>query len=465
MFKKLLIANRGEIACRVIRTCRRMGIATVAVYSEADAEALHVSLADEAHCVGPAPAAESYLNSDRIIRAVRDSGAEAVHPGYGFLAENPSFAEAVAGAGAVFVGPPPEAMRKLGDKISARRLLKDLPVPVTPWRRIPADDAAQAQEAIEALGLPVVVKASAAGGGIGTTIVHSPKDLPHALETASGAAKRFFNSDTIHLERFVSNARHIEMQVLADEHGNVIHLLERECSMQRRYQKVVEEAPSTAVTESLRQSLAEAAITVIKAGGYVNAGTVEFLVDRDSNFYFLEVNSRIQVEHAITEMVTGVDIVEQQLRVANGERLALSQEDVSAEGHAFEARIYAEDPATFLPVPGTIKAYIEPSGDGVRVDSGVRRGYVVNTHYDPMLAKLIVHGSNRKEALGRMRVALDDFVIDGLVTNIPLLSNIFRHPGFISGSYDTGTLTREFGTEAVLARSGIGLSELWRYGN
>jgi acetyl/propionyl-CoA carboxylase alpha subunit len=441
-----------------------LGVKSVAVYSDADARAPHVKLADEAHHIGPAPAAESYLNIQKIIAAAQACGAEAVHPGYGFLSENPAFSEEVTQAGLVFVGPPPQALRALGSKTSARRLLAAASVPCVPWTELSLEEPERAREAAVALGLPLMVKASAAGGGIGSSVVRQVAQLPEAMEIAGQVAQRFFNSSQIHLERYVELARHVEIQVLADHHGNYIHLLERECSLQRRYQKVVEESPSMMVSPLLRQRLAAAALRVMKAGRYVNAGTVEFLVDDQGNFYFLEVNSRIQVEHPVTELITGVDMVEQQLRVASGQKLAISQDQVRGRGHAIEARIYAEDPETFLPTPGPITKYREPSGPGVRVDSGVCQGYEVSSYYDPMLAKLIVWGETRGEAIGAMVRALQDFVIEGLTTNIPLLSKIAAHPAFLSGEYHTTILTPEFAKAPVPPKPGVDLSQWWRFG-
>jgi acetyl/propionyl-CoA carboxylase alpha subunit len=464
MFYKVLIANRGEIACRVIRTCRKLGVKSVAVYSDADAGAPHVRLADEAHNIGPAPALESYLSIDRIVSVARASGAEAIHPGYGFLSENPKFAEATAAAGLVFIGPPPEATRALGTKTGARKLVEKDGVPTVPWMHIPPDDPKKAEETAATFGYPVVVKPSAGGGGIGTSIVRTPDELPHAMELAVSLGKRFFNQPMLHMEKFVERARHVETQVMIDRAGGVIVFPERECSMQRRYQKVIEESPSYAVSPLLRGRLAEAAVKVMKAGGYYNVGTVECLVDSANNFYFLEVNSRIQVEHPVTEMITGLDIVELQLRVATGHRLDVPPEKLRPRGHAIEARIYAESPETLLPTGGLITDYSEPAGEHVRVDSGVCQGYEVSSHYDPLLAKLIVWGDTRDAAIQRMREALREYEIEGVVTNIPLLLRIFAHRSFMTAEYHTGTLSAEFVQPPSAPGAPLGLSEWWRFG-
>ncbi|MBM3959929.1 MAG: ATP-grasp domain-containing protein [SAR202 cluster bacterium] len=464
MFNKVLIANRGEIACRVIRTCRRLGIKTAAVYSDADLKAEHVRLADEAHHIGPAPALESYLNIDKIISVAKTAGAEAIHPGYGFLSENPKFAEATAAAGMVFIGPPPAATRALGTKTGARQLVEKDGVPTVPWTHIPSDDVARVEETAKSFGFPVVVKPSAGGGGIGTSIVRRPEELPHAVELALSLGKRFFNQPILHMEKFVELARHIETQVMIDRSGTAIVFPERECSIQRRYQKVIEESPSPAVSSVLRTQLADASLKIMRAGGYYNVGTVESLVDRCNNFYFLEVNSRIQVEHPVTEMVTGLDIVELQLRVASGFKLTVPPEKLRARGHAIEARIYAESPETLLPTGGLISEYREPSGDGVRVDSGVANGYEVSSHYDPLLAKLVVWSETRDQSIQKMRDALRDYVIEGVVTNIPLLLRIFGHKTFLTGEYHTGTLAAEFVQNPASPDAPLGLSEWWRFG-
>ena len=466
MFNKVLVANRGEIACRVIKTCRRLGIKSVAVYSDADAHAPHVKMADEAHHIGPSPASESYLDQEKLIEAAKSSGAEAVHPGYGFLSERADFSEAVAKAGMAFVGPPPESLKLLGTKTSARLILGNADVPTVPWVEVPNEKPELAKELALNIGLPVPVKASAAGGGKGITVVRNIDGLTSAIESAVRASQHFSSgSDAkIHLEKYIQRAHHVEVQVVADQYGSVIHLMERECSIQRRYQKVVEESPSMTVSPLLRQRLTDAAIRVMKTGRYVNSGTVEFLVDGQNNFYFLEVNSRIQVEHPVTELITGVDMVEMQLRIAAGEKLSLAQPQVRAKGHAIEARIYAEDPETFLPSTGVITKYREPNGAGVRVDSGVCQGYEVTPYYDPLLAKVIVWKDTREEALYTMSAALEDFVLEGVVTNIPLLTKIMTHPTFLSGDYHTTTLTPEFAKAPVHRKGYVDYTKLFRLG-
>jgi len=465
VFNKVLVANRGEIACRVIKTLRHLGIKSVAVFSDADAKAPHVKLADEAYPIGPAPVSESYLKIDKIIALAQTTGAEAIHPGYGFMSESPDFAEAVTCGGLVFVGPTPEALRALGKKTAARRLLAKAEVPTVPWTEVPATDLARIREAATNIGFPVMVKASAAGGGVGSTVVRDADQLSDAVQSAVQVSQRFFGNAQIHLEKFLQHARHIEVQAIVDQFGNAVTFPERECSMQRRYQKVVEESPSIAVSLLLRRHLSEAALRVMTAGNYVNTGTVEFLVDASGAFYFLETNCRIQVEHPVSEMVTGVDIVEQQLRVAAGQKLPLLQQQVRARGHSIETRIYAEDPRTFMPTTGMITKYREPAGEGVRVDSGIRQGYEVTPFYDPMLAKVIVWRETREEAIGAMIAALEDYAIEGLVTNIPLLLKIMQHPAFVRGEYDTATLTPDFAKSPLPTKRRLGdLSELWRYG-
>ncbi|MDA1189256.1 MAG: ATP-grasp domain-containing protein [Chloroflexi bacterium] len=466
MFNKVLVANRGEIACRIIRTLRRLGIKSVAVFSEADAKAPHVKLADEAHPIGPPPVSESYLKIDKIIALAQATGAEAIHPGYGFMSENADFAEAVARGGMVFVGPPPEALRALGKKTEARKLLPDINVPTVPWSEVSADDMDRIREVAEDIGFPVIVKASQAGGGVGATVVKSSDKLEDAVRSSVQVSERFFGTSQIHIEKYLEKARHIEVQVIIDQFGSAVAFPERDCSIQRRYQKVVEESPSVAVSPLLRRYLSEAALKVMKAGGYVNTGTVEFLVDAYNNFYFLEVNCRIQVEHPVSEMVTGVDIVEHQIRVAAGQKLNLTQNQVRARGHSIEVRIYAEDPKTFTPTVGTITKYREPTGGGIRVDSGLTANYEVTPYYDPMLAKLIVWRETREEAITAMVSALEEYTIEGMVTNMPLLSKIMQHPIFVSGEYDTASLTPQLAKSPLPSKKPIAgdLSELWKYG-
>jgi len=440
---KVLIANRGEIAVRVMRGCRELGISTVAVFSDVDRDALHVQLADEAYPIGPAPAAESYLNIEKIVGVAKSSGADAVHPGYGFLAENAAFAEACAAAGLTFVGPPPSAIRAMGDKIAARRLARELGVPTVPGTIEPVtgDDAARA--AAREIGYPVMIKAAMGGGGKGMRLVRREEDLVAALRMARGEAGSAFGDASVYLERAIDEPRHIEVQVLADARGDVIHLGERECSIQRRHQKLVEESPSPFVDAPLREQLGEAACRVARAAGYVNAGTVEFLVDASRQFHFLEMNTRLQVEHPVTELVTGVDLVREQLLIAAGEPLGVRQADVPRRGWAIECRINAEDPfAGWLPSPGTITGLRPASGPGVRDDSGVREGYTVPRHYDTLLAKLIVWGVDRDAAIARMARALGEYKIVGVRTTIPVLERIVAHEDFRAGRLSTAFIDR-----------------------
>ncbi len=440
---KVLVANRGEIAVRVIRACRELALPTVAVFSEADREALHVLMADEAYLIGPSPAAESYLAIDRLIEVARKSGATAVHPGYGFLAENARFAEACVEAGLTFVGPPPAAIRAMGDKTAARRIARDLGVPMVPGMVEPVTSDAAAREVAREVGYPIMVKAALGGGGKGMRLVRREEDLEAALRMARGEAGSAFGDASVYLERAIDEPRHIEVQVLADVHGHVIHLGERECSIQRRHQKLLEESPSAFVDEPLRERLGDAACRVARAAGYVNAGTVEFLVDAEGNFYFLEMNTRLQVEHPVTELVTGIDLVHAQLAIARGEPLALSQADVRLRGAAIECRINAEDPfAGWLPSPGTITGLRPASGPGVRDDSGVYEGASVPRFYDTLIAKLIVWGPDREMAIARMRRALGEYRVAGVRTTIPVLERIVAHPDFKAGRLSTGFLDR-----------------------
>jgi acetyl-CoA carboxylase biotin carboxylase subunit len=445
--RRLLIANRGEIAVRVIRACRELGISTVAVYSKADAEARHVREADITVAIGPAPARESYLNIDRIIAAARETEADAVHPGYGFLSERAPFARACEKAGLVFVGPPASALEKMGSKIGARQLMQAAQVPVVPGEAPRDQSNTTLAEAAARVGYPTLVKPSAGGGGIGMKVARSAAELPDALSAARREAKASFGDDTLYLERLIERPRHVEMQVFADAHGNTMHLFERECSAQRRHQKTIEESPCTALTGAVRERMGAAAVAAARAVGYRNAGTCEFLLEGsgdDARFYFLEMNTRLQVEHPVTEAVVGVDLVHAQLRVAAGEPLPFSQGAISQRGHAIECRIYAEDPAQdFLPQAGTILLYHEPRGPGIRIDSGVGQGSVVSVHYDPLLAKLIVSAETRDAARRRAIVALRDYAILGIRTNIAFLLQLLEHPDFEIASIDTGFLDRE----------------------
>jgi acetyl-CoA carboxylase biotin carboxylase subunit len=444
VFKKLLVANRGEIAVRVIRACREMGISPVAVYSDVDRNALHVRYADEAHLLGPAPPRESYLNIEKIIEVARRSGAEAVHPGYGFLAENADFAEACQEAGLVWIGPPPEAIRRMGDKVAARRMVREAGVPVIAGTDAMYDMDQAAAAAVE-IGFPVLIKAVAGGGGKGIRLVKDPAEMQAALRVAGGEALSAFGTNAVYIEKFMEPVRHIEVQVLADDHGNVVALGERECSIQRRYQKLIEESPSTGVDAELREQLCRAAVAVARAAGYRNAGTVEFLMDRDRRFFFIEMNTRLQVEHTVTEMVTGSDLVIEQIRIAAGERTSFRQGDVSLSGWALECRVTAENPFNnFLPSMGSIDYLAEPSGPGVRVDSALFSGTELPYHYDPMVAKVITWGRSREEAIQRMRRALREFVIVGVETNIPFHLQMLEDARFLAGDVSTSFLEKEF---------------------
>jgi acetyl-CoA carboxylase, biotin carboxylase subunit len=437
MFNKVLIANRGEIAARVIRTCKVLGISTVGVYSEADADAPHVKLADEAYCIGAARVAESYLNIDKILEVARLSGANAVHPGYGLLSENAEFARRCEEEGLVFIGPSPKVMSQMGSKIESRKAMEEAGVPVVPGITYPLADAEEAVQVANTFGYPVMLKASAGGGGIGMQVVKSDDEIRKAFEGNQKRATDFFGDGAMYLEKFVENPRHIEIQILADSFGNTVFLWERECSIQRRNQKVVEEAPSSFITEETRRKMGEAAVTAAKSIGYVNAGTIEFLVDENQNFYFLEMNTRLQVEHPVTEEITGLDLVAEQLRIADGEALGYSQDDIKREGHAIEVRIYAEDPKTFFPSPGKISKLVLPEGPTIRHELAIHDQSAVTPFYDPMIAKLVVTGSNRDEAIEGLLAALEGYEVEGIKTNIPVLKEIINHQAFRSGDTQT----------------------------
>jgi acetyl-CoA carboxylase biotin carboxylase subunit len=445
-FKKVLVANRGEIAVRIIRACREMGIETVAVFSEADRLALHVRQADEAYAVGPAPSRESYLRIDRILEVARKTGAEAIHPGYGFLAESAAFARACEEKGVAFIGPKSESIALMGEKTAARREAVAAGIPVVPGTLEPlADDAAIAREA-ERIGFPLMLKAAAGGGGKGLRLVTRAEHLTATAARARSEALSAFGDDRVYIERAVVRPRHIEIQVLADTHGNAVHLFERECSIQRRHQKVIEESPSPFVTPELRERMGALAVALVRRVGYVNAGTLEFLVDQDRNAYFLEMNTRLQVEHPVTEMVTGEDLVKLQIRIAQGESLPFKQEDLRQRGHAIECRVYAEDPDHgFLPSPGKILALRPPGGPGVRDDSGVYEGYEVPIHYDPLISKLSVSGYSRRDAILRMRRAVSEYKVLGIKTTLPFFERVLHHPGFLAGDYDTSFVEKAFG--------------------
>ncbi len=443
-FKKVLVANRGEIAVRIARAVRELGALPVAVYSEADREALHVRVASEAWLIGPPPSRESYLSIERILAAAKKAKADAIHPGYGFLSENAEFAQAVMDAGIAWVGPPPKAIDAMGSKIGAREIVTKAGVPVVPGTP-PLSTVEEVRAAAKKMGFPILIKASEGGGGKGMRRVDREEDLESALRMARSEAKSAFGDETVYVEKYLREPRHVEIQILGDQHGKVLHLFERECSIQRRHQKVIEESPSPALDEATRQKMCDVAVKAAKSVGYYSAGTCEFLFDADRNFYFLEMNTRLQVEHPVTEAVTGVDLVKAMLRVAAGDPLPFEQEQITRRGHAIEARIYAEDPEHgFMPSPGKITAYRQPAGPGVRVDGGVYEGYTVPVHYDPMIAKLVTFGLTRNAAINRMLRALGEYAIHGIKTAIPLYAKIMRDPDFVAGKFSTHFLTPEF---------------------
>ncbi len=447
MIQKVLVANRGEIAVRVMRTCREMGLRTVAVYSDADRKSMHVRYADEAVHIGPAPSRESYLNIDRIIEVAKSTGADAIHPGYGFLSENAGFSERCEKEGIIFIGPGAYAINTMGDKISARKTMEKAGVPIVPGTLNPIDDEQIAIEKIKEIGLPVMIKASAGGGGKGMRLVHDEKDILSAIRSARSEATEAFGDGSVYIEKYILSPHHIEFQVLADNHGNALHLFERECSVQRRHQKVVEETPSPLLTREVREEMGEHAVNAAKAVNYSGAGTVEFVMDDDLNYYFLEMNTRLQVEHPITERVVGVDLVKEQINIANNERLLFTQKDLIQHGHAIECRIYAEDPDNnFMPSPGVIKHITEPLGLGVRTDGYVYEGFEIPMHYDPMISKLIVWGANRDDAINRMQRALYEYKITGVKTSIRFLERVMQHEVFQSGKYNT-TFIEKYGDD------------------
>ncbi len=446
MFRKILIANRGEIALRVIWACRELGIQAVAVHSDVDRDSLHVRFADEEVCIGPAKSSDSYLNVTAIISAAEITGAEAIHPGYGFLSENAHFAEICEECGITFIGPRPETIRRMGDKAEARRTMIEAGVPVLPGSDGTVDTAEEAGEVARRIGFPVIVKAAAGGGGRGMRVVSDPDDLASALDTARAEATAAFGVPDVYIEKYLVRPRHIEFQLLGDLHGNVVHLFERECSIQRRHQKVIEEAPSTALTPDLRERMGEAAIRAARIVGYQNAGTVEFLLDEDGSFYFMEMNTRIQVEHPVTENITGIDLVKEQIRIAAGSPLPFRQEDLRISGWSVEARITAENPWTHVPSPGLISSFHAPGGPGIRLDTAAYAGYKVLPYYDSMIGKLIARGNTRADVIGRLTRAVDFFVIEGIQTNLPLLSEVLGDPAFRKGELSTHYL------EGFLAR-------------
>ncbi len=456
MFNTILIANRGEIACRIIRTARLLGIKTVAVYSDADRDALHVDMASDAVYIGPAPATESYLNVEAIMAAIKETGADAVHPGYGFLSENADFAERLSEKGVTFIGPDPTAIRLMGDKIRSKKLAEKASVPTVPGHAEPVTSMADAKKIAKQIGYPVILKASAGGGGKGMRLVEDESQIEEGLRASTAEAESSFGDGRVFVEKFITDPRHIEIQVLADGHGNVLHLMERECSIQRRHQKVIEEAPSSFVDEKMRAEMGAQAIALAKAVDYVSAGTVEFIVDKDKNFYFLEMNTRLQVEHPVTEFITDIDLVEQMIRVAAGEELSFNQEDIKINGWAMESRLYAEDPKRgFLPAIGRLIRYREPvtgvfgTHKNVRVDGGVNEGDEITRFYDPLVSKLITHGATRDEAINHMRWALDEYYVRGIGNNIGFLAAVMMHPRFCSGELTTNFIAEEFGEHFV----------------
>ncbi|MCB2409986.1 acetyl-CoA carboxylase biotin carboxylase subunit [Hymenobacter lucidus] len=443
--KKLLVANRGEIALRVLRSAKEMGLQTVAIYSEADRNALHVRYADEAVCVGGPQSSESYLRGDAILEVCRRLGVDAIHPGYGFLSENAEFARMVTEAGLIFVGPSPEAMNIMGDKLSAKQAVKAYNIPLVPGTDEAISDVEEAKRIAAEVGFPILIKASAGGGGKGMRIVNNAEEFEEQMQLAINEATSAFGDGSVFIEKFVTGPRHIEIQVLGDEHGNIVHLFERECSIQRRHQKVIEEAPSAVLTPELRAEMGRCAVDVARACNYTGAGTVEFLLDEHRNFYFLEMNTRLQVEHPVTEQITGLDLVKEQIRVAQGLPLAFTQDELTITGHALELRVYAEDPQNnFLPDIGTLTTYVRPQGPGVRVDDGFEQGMDIPIYYDPMIAKLVTFGKDRTEAIGRMLRAIDEYKITGIQTTLPFGRYVLQHPAFVSGDFDTNFVRDHF---------------------
>ncbi|WP_116771865.1 acetyl-CoA carboxylase biotin carboxylase subunit [Maribacter litoralis] len=436
--KKILIANRGEIALRIMKTAHKMGVKTVAVYSEVDRHSPHVKFADEAVLLGPAPSSESYLVMEKVIDAAKVTGAEGIHPGYGFLSENAAFAQMVEDNGITFIGPKPHAIKVMGNKLAAKEAVRDYDIPMVPGIEEAITDVALAEKVAKQIGFPILIKASAGGGGKGMRVVENLKDLPEQMDRAIGEALAAFGDGSVFIEKYVGSPRHIEIQILADTHGNTVHLFERECSVQRRHQKVVEEAPSAVLTPEIRKSMGEAAIKVAKACDYVGAGTVEFLLDENKNFYFLEMNTRLQVEHPVSELISGIDLVEQQIKVARGEELAFTQDDLKIIGHALEVRVYAEDPlANFMPSIGKLSTYKTPVGEGIRVDDGFEEGMEVPIYYDPMISKLITYGATRDEAIQLMVKAIDNYKVEGVATTLSFGKFVCEHEAFTSGNFDT----------------------------
>ena len=454
MIKKILIANRGEIALRIMKTAKNMGIETVAIYSEADRDAPHVKFADEAVCIGPPPSNESYLLGDKIIKIAKDLNVNAIHPGYGFLSENADFAEHVEESGMIFIGPKSHAIRIMGSKLAAKDTVKKYDIPMVPGTDEAITDVKAAKEIAKKIGFPILIKASAGGGGKGMRIVENEEEFEEQMKRAISEAENAFGDGSVFIEKFVTSPRHIEIQVLADNYGNTVHLFERECSIQRRHQKVVEEAPSHVLTPSLRKQMGAAAVKVAKSCEYVGAGTVEFLLDENLNFYFLEMNTRLQVEHPVTELITGLDLVEQQILIANGQKLSFAQEDLKITGHAFELRVYAEDPLNnFMPSVGKLEVYNPPCGKNIRVDDGFTEGMQVPIHYDPMLSKLIVYGKTRNEAMQLMLEAISNYDVEGVSTTLPFGKFVFKHEAFRSGDFDTNFVKQHYSEEKIKANN------------
>jgi len=448
--KKLLVANRGEIALRIMRSVRELGIQTVAVFSEADRNALHVRFADEAVCIGPPPSAQSYLVMDKIIQAALRTRSDAIHPGYGFLSENEDFAAKVREAGLIFIGPSPESIELMGSKLAAKAAVAKFNVPLVPGTSEPISDIKAAKKISKEIGYPILIKASAGGGGKGMRVVETEADFENQMERAVSEATSAFGDGSVFIEKYVTQPRHIEFQIFGDQHGNVVHLFERECSIQRRHQKVIEEAPSSILTPALRKQMGEAAVNVAKAAKYFNAGTVEFIVDENKNFYFLEMNTRLQVEHPVTELITGLDLVKLQIKIAEGEKLPFKQEDLTLRGHAIEVRVYAEDPANnFLPDIGTLKTYKRPQGHGIRVDDGFEQGMTVPFYYDPMIAKMICHDETRERAIEKTIRAIDEYEITGLETTLGFCRFVMTHEAFRSGNFDTKFVEKYFTPEVL----------------
>ena len=453
--QKILVANRGEIALRIMRTAKKMGIPTVAVFSDADRDAPYVRFANEAVPLGNASSAESYLNMDKLLKAAQMTNSDAVHPGYGFLSENADFAQLLTDHQITFIGPKPHAIAVMGNKLSAKEAVRHYNIPMVPGVDTPVTDISNAKKVADEIGYPILIKAAAGGGGKGMRVVHRPEDLKEQMDRAISEAQTAFGNGAVFLEKYIRSPRHIEIQVLADHHGNTLHLFERECSIQRRHQKVIEEAPSTVLSPEIRKAMGEAAVKVAQACDYVGAGTVEFLLDGDKNFYFLEMNTRLQVEHPVTEMITGIDLVEQQIKIARNEKLGMLQTDLSIKGHAIELRVYAEDPMDgFLPSIGTLNTYIRPDGPGIRLDDGFEEGMTIPIHYDPMLAKLIAYGKDRQEAIQCLLHAIAQYKIDGVSTTLPFGKFVLGHPAFISGNFDTHFVADYFTPETVQQQLG-----------